>query len=72
MSPSPSPPYAFHDETLPKDGCKTAHFGSMCGPNFCSIMVSQEIRDTAGAQNDLNASMAEEGMATIRERFHEG
>ena len=63
---------AFHDETLPKDAHKTAHFCSMCGPKFCSMKISQEIRDTAARQNDVEGSTAEEGMAVMSERFREG
>jgi len=43
---------AFHDETLPADGAKLAHFCSMCGPKFCSMKISQEVRDAAHDQND--------------------
>jgi len=43
---------AFHDETLPADGAKLAHFCSMCGPKFCSMKISQEVRDAARGQND--------------------
>src|SRR5579872_6106816 len=49
----------FHDETLPKEAHKVAHFCSMCGPKFCSMKISQEIRDAAGAQNDVAAGLAE-------------
>jgi phosphomethylpyrimidine synthase len=35
----------FHDETLPADGAKTAHFCSMCGPKFCSMRISQDVRE---------------------------
>ena len=62
----------YHDESLPKEAFKTAHFCSMCGPKFCSMKISQEIRDTAAAQNDVDASTAEEGMAAMSERFREG
>ncbi|WP_019558347.1 phosphomethylpyrimidine synthase ThiC [Thioalkalivibrio sp. ALE12] len=40
----------FHDETLPKDAHKVAHFCSMCGPNFCSMKITQDVRDYAAAQ----------------------
>jgi phosphomethylpyrimidine synthase len=40
---------AFHDETLPKDSAKVAHFCSMCGPHFCSMKITQEVRDYAAA-----------------------
>jgi len=43
---------AFHDETLPKDSAKVAHFCSMCGPKFCSMKITQEVREYA-AQNGL-------------------
>jgi phosphomethylpyrimidine synthase len=52
---------AFHDETLPKEAHKTAHFCSMCGPKFCSMHLSQEIRDNA----------AKEGMAEMSRKFRE-
>ncbi len=55
----------FHDESLPKEAHKTAHFCSMCGPKFCSMKISQEIRDAAAGQNDVAA----EGMAQMAERF---
>jgi phosphomethylpyrimidine synthase len=48
---------AFHDETLPADGAKVAHFCSMCGPKFCSMKLTHELRDAARRQE------AEEGMA---------
>ena len=47
---------------------KTAHFCSMCGPKFCSMKISQEIRDAAGAQNDVAAV----GMAEMAEKFGKG
>ncbi len=59
---------AFHDETLPKEAHKTAHFCSMCGPKFCSMKISQEIRDAAAVQNDV----AEAGMAKMSEQFKAG
>ena len=60
---------AFHDETLPKDAHKTAHFCSMCGPKFCSMKISQEIRDTAAKQNDVESTTVEEGMAAMSDKF---
>jgi phosphomethylpyrimidine synthase len=47
----------FHDETLPAEGAKLAHFCSMCGPHFCSMKITQEVRDYANAQ-DLEAEKA--------------
>jgi phosphomethylpyrimidine synthase len=42
----------YHDATLPADGAKVAHFCSMCGPKFCSMKISQEVRDAAKGKND--------------------
>jgi phosphomethylpyrimidine synthase len=56
----------FHDETMPKEAHKVAHFCSMCGPKFCSMKISQEIRDAAGAQNDVAV-----GLASMAEKFKE-
>ncbi|UNS97881.1 phosphomethylpyrimidine synthase ThiC [Streptomyces tubbatahanensis] len=51
---------SFHDETLPAEPAKTAHFCSMCGPKFCSMKISQEIRERHGATMDeVEAGMAE-------------
>jgi phosphomethylpyrimidine synthase len=58
---------AFHDETLlSADGAKLAHFCSTCGPKFCSIKISQEVRDAAHEQNDV-AGMSTDGGLTIAE-----
>jgi phosphomethylpyrimidine synthase len=43
----------FHDETLPGEGARVAHFCSMCGPKFCSMKITEEVRDYARAQGDL-------------------
>src|SRR5438270_6064792 len=50
---------AFHDETLPKEAHKVAHFCSMCGPKFCSMKITQDVRDYAATLNDQQAGMAE-------------
>ncbi|HFI4797002.1 TPA: phosphomethylpyrimidine synthase ThiC, partial [Elizabethkingia anophelis] len=47
LSLDPDTAREFHDETLPADGAKVAHFCSMCGPKFCSMKITQEIRDAA-------------------------
>ncbi|MFP5735299.1 MULTISPECIES: phosphomethylpyrimidine synthase ThiC [Salmonella] len=54
---------AYHDETLPQESGKIAHFCSMCGPKFCSMKISQEVRDYAAAQ------AIEVGMADMSENF---
>src|SRR5690606_32227290 len=54
---------AFHAETLPKESAKVAHFCSMCGPRFCSMTITQDVRDYAAAQRIEAADLAlEEGM----------
>jgi phosphomethylpyrimidine synthase len=62
----------FHDETLPKEAHKTAHFCSMCGPKFCSMKISHEIRDTAARQNDVAGADPEAGMAEMAKKFRDG
>nr|WP_313453760.1 phosphomethylpyrimidine synthase ThiC [Brevundimonas sp.] len=64
----------YHDATLPKEAHKTAHFCSMCGPKFCSMKISQDIRDAAAAQNDAGGSLAEAeaGMAEMSAKFRAG
>ncbi|WAH58310.1 phosphomethylpyrimidine synthase ThiC [Pseudomonas silvicola] len=61
---------AFHDETLPKDSAKVAHFCSMCGPKFCSMKITQEVREYAANQKieAVDISM-EEGMREQAQRF---
>ena len=56
----------FHDETLPKDAHKVAHFCSMCGPKFCSMKITQDVRDYAATLNDNEkASLYPTGGQTI-------
>ena len=65
----------YHDATLPKEAHKTAHFCSMCGPKFCSMKISQDIRRDAQAQNDAGGSLAaeaEKGMAEMSAKFRAG
>ncbi|MBD8575595.1 phosphomethylpyrimidine synthase ThiC [Pseudomonas syringae] len=61
---------AYHDETLPKDSAKVAHFCSMCGPKFCSMKITQEVREYAANQriDSVDVSM-EAGMREQAERF---
>ncbi|MBV8838580.1 MAG: phosphomethylpyrimidine synthase ThiC [Alphaproteobacteria bacterium] len=49
----------YHDETLPKEAHKVAHFCSMCGPKFCSMKITQDVRDYAATLNDQQVGMAE-------------
>ena len=62
----------FHDETLPKEGHKIAHFCSMCGPNFCSMKISQDVRDYADQQGMENMDDAlKKGMDDMSKEFKE-
>ncbi len=56
----------MHDATLPKDAHKVAHFCSMCGPKFCSMKITQDVRDYAAKQNEQAA-----GMAAMSDKFKE-
>jgi phosphomethylpyrimidine synthase len=62
----------FHDETLPKDSMKTAHFCSMCGPHFCSMKITQDVRDYAqkhglSADEALQKGMQEKAVEFVRQ-----
>ena len=60
----------FHDATLPKDSAKVAHFCSMCGPKFCSMKISQDVRDYAASKGIGDIGVAiEQGMSEKAEQF---
>ncbi|AVQ00027.1 phosphomethylpyrimidine synthase ThiC [Ahniella affigens] len=59
----------FHDETLPKDAHKQAHFCSMCGPNFCSMKITQDVRDFAAESGFSEQEALAEGMRQKAEEF---
>ncbi|MCX6537488.1 MAG: phosphomethylpyrimidine synthase ThiC [Acidobacteria bacterium] len=61
---------AFHDETLPADGAKVAHFCSMCGPKFCSMEITQQVRDYAASHGLAEREALEAGMRERAEAFH--
>lgn len=65
----------YHDQTLPKDAHKVAHFCSMCGPKFCSMKITQDVRDYADGLSDNEKKDLEElsarGMAEMSEKFKE-
>ena len=74
LSLDPDTAEQYHDATLPAEGAKTAHFCSMCGPKFCSMKITQEVRDFAAKQNAgvetfVAVEEAEAGMAGMSERF---
>ena len=59
----------YHDETLPAEGAKIAHFCSMCGPKFCSMKISQEVRDYAAAKEIEEEKALEKGMEEKAKEF---
>jgi phosphomethylpyrimidine synthase len=66
LSLDPETAREYHDETLPKEAHKVAHFCSMCGPKFCSMKITQDVRDYAATLNDK-----EQGMAQMSLKFRE-
>ncbi|WP_333573463.1 phosphomethylpyrimidine synthase ThiC [Sphingomonas sp.] len=80
LSLDPDTAEKYHDQTLPAEGAKTAHFCSMCGPKFCSMKITQEVRDFAAKQNASADTFlaatpatvdAEAGMAEMSKVFRE-
>jgi phosphomethylpyrimidine synthase len=59
----------FHDETLPQDGAKLAHFCSMCGPHFCSMKITQDVRDYAATLGVPEVEALEKGMTEKAAEF---
>jgi phosphomethylpyrimidine synthase len=76
LSLDPDTAREFHDETLPKEAHKVAHFCSMCGPKFCSMKITQDVRDYAATLNDpagaaAQADAAQAGMAEMSQKFRD-
>ena len=85
LSLDPDTARQYHDETLPKEAHKVAHFCSMCGPKFCSMKITQDVRDYAAKLNERDVELAEEttqidpeanaareaGMAEMATKFRE-
>ena len=69
LSLDPDTAQKFHDETLPKDSAKVAHFCSMCGPKFCSMKITQEVREFAAAQGVGERQALDAGMAEKSAEF---
>jgi phosphomethylpyrimidine synthase len=69
LSLDPETARAFHDETLPAEGAKAAHFCSMCGPKFCSMEITQQVRDYAKQKGLDEAPALERGMVEKAEEF---
>lgn len=69
LSLDPDTAKSFHDETLPQDSAKVAHFCSMCGPHFCSMKITQEVREYAEKHKLDSDKALEAGMAEKSEEF---
>jgi len=71
LSLDPDKAQQFHDETLPQDGAKVAHFCSMCGPHFCSMKITQDVREYAANQGVAEEEALKLGMAQKSAEFKE-
>ncbi len=69
LSLDPDTAREFHDETLPAEGAKVAHFCSMCGPNFCSMKITQDVREYAAEKELTEEEALSEGMQKKAEEF---
>ena len=72
LSLDPTKAMEFHDETLPKEAHKVAHFCSMCGPKFCSMKITQEVRDYAASLDLAPDEALDAGMEAKSEEFRDG
>ncbi len=61
----------FHDETLPQEGAKTAHFCSMCGPHFCSMRITEDVRRYAAEQGLSEEAAVKKGLDEKATEFNE-
>ncbi|MDQ3786102.1 MAG: phosphomethylpyrimidine synthase ThiC [Actinomycetota bacterium] len=71
LSLDPDTARSFHDETLPAEPAKTAHFCSMCGPKFCSMRITQDVRKYAEEHGLTDMAAIDAGMEEMSDRFHE-
>ncbi|MCB1935309.1 MAG: phosphomethylpyrimidine synthase ThiC [Nitrosomonas sp.] len=71
LSLDPDKAQQFHDETLPQEGAKVAHFCSMCGPHFCSMKITQDVRDYAASQGIAEDEALQQGMEQKSAEFKE-
>ena len=71
LSLDPETAHAYHDETMPQEGAKVAHFCSMCGPKFCSMEITQQVRDMAAAQGMATEDVRRRGLEQMTEEFKE-
>jgi phosphomethylpyrimidine synthase len=71
LSLDPETAREFHDETLPAEGAKTAHFCSMCGPHFCSMKITEDVRKYAAEHGLTDAEAIERGLEEKSREFVE-
>jgi phosphomethylpyrimidine synthase len=71
LSLDPETARSYHDETLPADGAKVAHFCSMCGPHFCSMKITEDVRAYAKSQGISEGEAVTKGMEEKAKEFHE-
>src|ERR1700674_1359195 len=71
LSLDPETAHSYHDETLPQEGAKTAHFCSMCGPHFCSMKITEDVRKYAAEQGLAESEALESGMKEKAKEFVE-
>src|SRR5688500_5005487 len=69
LSLDPETAREFHDETLPQDAAKSAHFCSMCGPHFCSMKITEDVRKFAEEKGITENAALEEGLREKSEEF---
>jgi phosphomethylpyrimidine synthase len=69
LSLDPTTAKSYHDETLPQEAAKVAHFCSMCGPQFCSMKVTQDVREYAEKQNLNEKEALAKGLQEKSEEF---
>src|SRR5687767_7104939 len=72
LSLDPDTAREFHDETLPQEGAKTAHFCSMCGPHFCAMKITEDVRKFAAEQGITDDRAVEQGMEEMSKKFVAG
>ncbi len=71
LSLDPDTARVFHDETLPAEGAKSAHFCSMCGPHFCSMKITEDVRQYAATHGFDQAEALDKGLEEMSEKFKE-
>jgi phosphomethylpyrimidine synthase len=72
LSLDPTTAREFHDETLPQEGAKLAHFCSMCGPHFCSMKITEDVRKYAAEQGMKEGEALEKGLEEKAREFVAG